>query len=144
MLTTWASATEGSARRATIAVRTVFSCVASGDRGRAAPPGYREAGNNKGYGALREIGLSGFNWASTVRGPNAHYLGFSYIWIDPQTSNYRAYGFQLRCLQEHPEGVLLAIRPRKAQPSCAERHTSGTLTDEKRRAAACGRTTPIA
>ncbi len=38
MPTAWASATEGSARRATLAVRTVFSCVASRNRERTSRP----------------------------------------------------------------------------------------------------------
>ena len=42
----------------------------------------------------------GYSWSSSIAGANAHNLGFSYSWLTPQNSNYRAYGFPLRCLQE--------------------------------------------
>ncbi len=138
MPTTCTSTAAGSFRRTAVAVHTVFSCVASRDRGRAAPPGFRDAMSTRGFGGLRDVGSTGYSWSSSIAGTDAHGLGFGYNGVNPQYYSNRANGLQLRCLQEHPKGVLLAIRPRKAQPSCAERHPSGTLTDEKRRAAACG------
>ncbi len=89
-----------------------------------APPGFRDAESNRGYGALRNVGNLGYIWSSSIlsRSGYAHYLSFNYAGIGPQSYNHRAYGFQLRCLQEHPKGVLLAIRRRKTQLSRAERH----------------------
>ncbi len=63
-------------------------------------PGYRDAGYYKGFGAVRNVGTHGYSWSSSIAGANAHNLGFSYSWLTPQNSNYRAYGFPLRCLQE--------------------------------------------
>ncbi len=73
---------------------------------------------------MRNVGNLGYIWSSSIlsRSGYAHYLSFNYAGIGPQSYNHRAYGFQLRCLQEHPRGVLLAIRRRKAQLSRAERH----------------------
>ena len=68
---------------------------------RAAPaPGYRDAGYYKGFGALRDVGHYGCSWSSTVSGSSVRCLDFRPTWLTPQNSNYRAYGFQLRCLQE--------------------------------------------
>ena len=68
---------------------------------RAAPaPGYRDAGYYKGFGALRDVGDYGYSWSSTVSGSIVRFLDFNPTWLTPQNSNYRAYGFQLRCLQE--------------------------------------------
>ena len=66
----------------------------------ASAPGFRDAGEYNGYGALRNIGAGGYCWASTTSGSSAHYLSFSYSWLGPQYSNSRAIGFPLRCLQE--------------------------------------------
>ncbi|MDE5943966.1 MAG: hypothetical protein K2G93_00040 [Rikenella sp.] len=46
------------------------------------------------------VGNYGYSWASTAAGANAHFLNFSYGGIGPNSSGYRAYGRQLRCLQE--------------------------------------------
>ncbi len=64
---------------------------------RAAPaPGLR------GYehGKVRHVGNGGYSWSSTVSGSNVRFLDFDPTWLTPQNSYYRAYGFQLRCLQE--------------------------------------------
>ncbi len=66
----------------------------------AAPPGFRDAGNNKGYGTLYSVGTSGFNWSSTRTDTSAHYLYFSSPWLNPEGNSSRAHGFLLRCLQE--------------------------------------------
>ena len=122
MLTTWASATEGSARRATIAVRTVFSCVASRDRGRAAPaPGSRDAMSTRGFGGLRDVGSNGYSWSSSIAGTDAHGLGFGYNGVNPQYYSNRANGLQLRCLQEHPQGVLLGLSQPNLNRACQAR-----------------------
>ena len=63
-------------------------------------PGFRDAGNNKGYGALREVGSAGYSWSSTVSGSNVRFLGFYYYGVNPQDYNHRAHGLPLRCLQE--------------------------------------------
>ena len=65
-------------------------------------PGYRDAGYYKGFGALRTVGYAGYIWSSTIPTGSgyAHYLHFNYGGIGPQNNNSRAYGFQLRCLQE--------------------------------------------
>ena len=63
-------------------------------------PGFRDAGNNKGYGALREVGVSGFSWSATITDSNAHFLHLLFAGVYPQSNVYRAHAFQLRCLQE--------------------------------------------
>ncbi len=68
----------------------------------------------------------GYSWSSTFTGSDARYLGFNYGFLARMASKTPdGRGFQLRCLQEHPKGVLLAIRRRKFQPSSAERHPDG-------------------
>ncbi|MDE6499223.1 MAG: hypothetical protein K2K83_00770 [Rikenella sp.] len=43
----------------------------------------------------------GYSWASSVTtGAYAYYLSFGYGGVSPNDSNGRAYGLQLRCLQE--------------------------------------------
>ncbi len=59
-------------------------------------PGYRTHGS----GTLYHVGDHGFSWSSTIAGSNAHNLHFNYGGIHPQNNSRRAYGFQLRCLQE--------------------------------------------
>ena len=65
-----------------------------------AAPGFRDAGNNKGYGTLYAVGAYGYSWSSTGLGAYAHHLNFRYSWLLPQYSYHRAYGLQLRCLQK--------------------------------------------
>jgi hypothetical protein len=54
------------------------------------------------YGTLYHVGYAGYIWSSTIPAGSgdARTLGFGYGGISPQSSNGRAYGFQLRCLQE--------------------------------------------
>ncbi len=61
-------------------------------------PGYRHRDN----GALYAVGSAGYIWSSAIPtgSGNAHGLDFGYSWLDPQYSSSRAYGLQLRCLQE--------------------------------------------
>ncbi len=59
-------------------------------------PGYRYPNE----GTLGAIGSNGYSWASTVSGTNGMYLNFGVAWLYPSRANYRAYGFQLRCLSE--------------------------------------------
>ena len=82
----------------------------------AAPPGYRDARAR----TLGSVGSSGYIWSLTIPTGSgyAHYLSFSYSWLDPQSSNYRAYGFPLRCLQEHPQGVLLGFSQPNLNRAC--------------------------
>ena len=58
-------------------------------------PGYRASGS----GMLWGVGYNGYSWSSSIAGTSAHNLYFDYSWLNPQGSDYRAYGFQLRCLQ---------------------------------------------
>jgi hypothetical protein len=69
---------------------------------RAAPPGYRDAGNYNGFGALRGVGGSGYSWSSSspAESGDARNLAFYPHGIVPQASASRAFGLQLRCLQE--------------------------------------------
>ncbi|MDE6499156.1 MAG: hypothetical protein K2K83_00425 [Rikenella sp.] len=48
------------------------------------------------------IGYSGYSWSSTIPSgsTNAHHLDFYYGGINPNYTHSRAYGLQLRCLQE--------------------------------------------
>jgi hypothetical protein len=67
---------------------------------RAAPaPGFRAYQ----YGTLYSIGDYGYSWSSLVSEGNAYHLGFGADWLLPQGNLNRAYGFQLRCLQEERE-----------------------------------------
>ncbi|MDE5945593.1 MAG: hypothetical protein K2G93_08460 [Rikenella sp.] len=61
-------------------------------------PGYRRNDS----GTLRSVGRDGYSWSSTIPtgSTNAHYLDLSYNEIHPNYLEYRAYGIQLRCLQE--------------------------------------------
>ena len=81
-------------------MRTVFSCVASRNREAAPAPGFRDAGSTKGYGTLFGVGDYGFSWSSFASGDDACRLNFYGGGVYPQNNGCRAYGFQLRCLQE--------------------------------------------
>ncbi len=63
-------------------------------------PGFRDAGNNNGYGKLWSVGTYGFGWSSAEADTNARFLYFSCDWIRPDDSYGRAGGLPLRCLQE--------------------------------------------
>ncbi len=82
-----------------------------------APPGFRDAESNRGYGALRNVGNLGYIWSSSIlsRSGYAHYLSFNYAGIGPQSYNHRAYGFQLRCLQEEDDGAKPASRRQRGK-----------------------------
>ncbi len=71
-------------------------------------PGFRHG--DYAAGRLYYIGYNGFCYSSSVIDTHAHYLGFAPGGVYSQSNNRRSYGFQLRCLQGHPKGVLLAIR----------------------------------
>ncbi|MDE6499476.1 MAG: hypothetical protein K2K83_02060 [Rikenella sp.] len=83
---------------------TVFSCVASRNRertehGRSA---FYPAPGDRYYGSCRlwSVGHSGYSWTSSLTGNNAYFMGFDEIGIGPNINYPRAYGLQLRCLQE--------------------------------------------
>ena len=61
-------------------------------------PGNRSSTN----GALGNVGYSGYNWSSTVAisGSNAHYLNLNTQYLTTYYTTYRAYGLQVRCIQE--------------------------------------------
>ncbi len=90
---------------------------------RAAPPGFRDSGYNNGYGRLCHIGSAGYSWASTISGSNVHFLFFNLSGVYPQRIDNRAFGLQLRCLQEEggcwAPGRSLPV-PVGAQPSRGE------------------------
>ena len=58
--------------------------------------GYKE--NNQ--GEPEYVGHGGYSWSSSVSGTNGVYLYFSYAGLYPSSASNRAYGFQVRCLQE--------------------------------------------
>ena len=93
----------------------------------AAPPGYRADL----YGTFYCVGGYGHNWSSAIPAGSgsARLFEFRFNWLNPKNSGTRAHGLQLRCLQEHPEGVLLgfsqpnlsrACRARKPEPGGRE------------------------
>ena len=59
-------------------------------------PGCRHAH----YGTLYGVGQSGVSWSSSASGTNAYYSGFTNTVLYPQGTTDRAYGLQVRCLQE--------------------------------------------
>ena len=63
-------------------------------------PGFRDAGYNGRLGGLVSVGHYGYSWSSTVSSTNGMNLTFGVTWLIPSTSDYRGYGFQLRCLSE--------------------------------------------
>ena len=59
----------------------------------------------------------GYSWSSSVRGTSADHLDFGSGSIRPQNSDGgRTSGLPLRCLQEHPESVLLGFSPPNLEP----------------------------
>ncbi|MDE5944624.1 MAG: hypothetical protein K2G93_03445 [Rikenella sp.] len=46
------------------------------------------------------VGYNGYSWASSASENNGYFLSLSYNGIYPNSSGYRAYGRQTRCLQE--------------------------------------------
>ncbi|WP_294597803.1 hypothetical protein [uncultured Rikenella sp.] len=63
-------------------------------------PGYRDAGNNKLFGALGNTGGEGSVWSSTTLNAYSIYLGLHASWLRPCNAYSHAFGFQLRCLSE--------------------------------------------
>jgi hypothetical protein len=67
----------------------------------AAPaPGFRDSGNNKGYGTWYSVGNYGFSWSSFASGSGAPFLHFTSAGLSPQSGGNRGHGLPLRCLQE--------------------------------------------
>ncbi len=60
----------------------------------------------------------GYSWSSTIPSgnTNAHLLVFYYFLARMASKTPGGRGFQLRCLQEHPEGVLLGFSPPNLEP----------------------------
>ncbi|MCH5306079.1 MAG: hypothetical protein J1E79_06310 [Rikenella sp.] len=48
---------------------------------------------------MYNVGNNGYSWSSSVSGTNAYNLNFNNAGLNPQNSNNRANGFQVRCLQ---------------------------------------------
>ena len=66
-------------------------------------PGFRDSGYRNatgGSGKLYSVGDYGFSWSSFASGDDACRLNFYGGGVYPQNNGCRAYGFQLRCLQE--------------------------------------------
>ncbi len=85
---------------------TALFCIPAASRRAFYPaPGYRDAMSTRGFGGLRDVGYYGYSWSSAIAGSNARYLDFYYDGVTPQNNNYRAYGLQLRCLQEKGGGA---------------------------------------
>ncbi|WP_300400894.1 hypothetical protein [uncultured Rikenella sp.] len=63
-------------------------------------PGFRDAGNNKWFGGLGNVGGDGTVWSSAVSGTNGWRLLFYTGAMSPSATYNRAGGFQLRCLSE--------------------------------------------
>ncbi|WP_294600657.1 hypothetical protein [uncultured Rikenella sp.] len=65
-------------------------------------PGYRDAGNYRNPGNLINVGRDGFSRSGTPNTNNIEmlYLGFYTQGLNPTSSDFRAHGFQLRCLSE--------------------------------------------
>ncbi|WP_294599797.1 hypothetical protein [uncultured Rikenella sp.] len=59
-------------------------------------PGYR----HRDTGALVNVGRYGYSWSSAVSGNNGVFLNFGTQHLSTSYSDYRAHGFQLRCLSE--------------------------------------------
>ncbi|WP_294596475.1 hypothetical protein [uncultured Rikenella sp.] len=62
-------------------------------------PGYRDFGRKGWEGITRGIGNGGYSW-SLLAGNTNGMLSFDMTWLNSSGSDYRAYGFQLRCLSE--------------------------------------------
>ncbi|WP_294592130.1 hypothetical protein [uncultured Rikenella sp.] len=61
-----------------------------------AAPGYRSAQS----GAPTESCRNGYSYSSSFHRDQGRFLFFGTRELDPSNPNYRAYGFQLRCLSE--------------------------------------------
>ncbi len=76
-------------------------------------PGYRDFGRAGYEGALYRVGHYGYSWSSTSYGSDDHYRGmgldFRATYLGPSYANYRAYGFQLRCLSEESRTAIHTI-----------------------------------
>ena len=77
--------------------------------------------STRGFGGLRDVGSTGYSWSSSIAGTDVHGLGFGYNGVNPQYYSNRANGFQLRCLQEHPQGVLLGFSQPNLNRACQAR-----------------------
>ncbi len=85
-------------------VAALFCIPAASRRAFYPAPGWRDAGNNHGFGTLYAVGNTGHSWSSSIAGSHAYYSLFLSEWFNPHYSYYRAYGLQLRCLQEEGGG----------------------------------------
>ncbi len=79
-------------------------------------PGCRSALEPGRVGLKR--GYDGYSWSSTIPSgnTNAHLLVFYYFLARQASKTPGGRGFPLRCLQEHPEGVLLGFSPPNLEP----------------------------
>ena len=90
------------------------------------PPGFRDSGwrGVAAGGTLHQVGSHGAGWSTKTASNDTYYLRFDCDWLVPQNSSCRAYGLQLRCLQE--EGGAAGPRdeasqsPVEPQPSRGE------------------------
>ncbi|WP_299458359.1 hypothetical protein [uncultured Rikenella sp.] len=59
-------------------------------------PGFR----GRSEGAIGGVGDYGYSWSFPTRDTNGMFLGIGTVWLNPSSSDYRGYGYQLRCLSE--------------------------------------------
>ncbi len=58
--------------------------------------GYRDVSD----ATLSSVGTSGYYWSSSVNGTYSYYLNFNSGGVGPGSTNYRGYGFSVRCISE--------------------------------------------
>ncbi|WP_304708402.1 hypothetical protein [uncultured Rikenella sp.] len=63
-------------------------------------PGFRDPGHHGQFGNAIYIGDFGYSWSSATNGIRGMDLNFSSQTLGASSSDYRAHGFQLRCLSE--------------------------------------------
>nr|WP_294594280.1 hypothetical protein [uncultured Rikenella sp.] len=59
-------------------------------------PGFR----GRSEGAIGGAGDYGYSWSYPFLDTHGMFLGIGTVWLNPGSADYRAYGYQLRCLSE--------------------------------------------
>ncbi|WP_300400921.1 hypothetical protein [uncultured Rikenella sp.] len=67
---------------------------------RGGAPGYRDVGTDGRLGDLMVVGNYGYSWSVATKDITGMDLNLSTRGLNPGSTNYRGYGFQLRCLSE--------------------------------------------
>ncbi|MCC8062953.1 MAG: fimbrillin family protein [Rikenellaceae bacterium] len=63
-------------------------------------PGFRDAGSYGKLGSLVNVGHSGYSWSSAVGDSDGVFLDFYTVGLIPRNTANRAFGLQVRCIQE--------------------------------------------